>query len=142
MDLNTRIKYERKKLYNKYVTNSAYYRHNKQRIDYVLNKVYNRQLKHFNWNEERVLTRLRAKGIEPKQQVLIPIVQQGGKIQHLYIADLVVGNTIIEVDGPQHDPIKDKERDRLTATLGYDTIRIPTTDLSDETIDNYLIQLY
>ena len=36
----------------------------------------------------------------------------------------------------------DKERDRQTASLGYKTIRIPTSDLSEETIDRYLNELY
>ena len=36
----------------------------------------------------------------------------------------------------------DNIRDQALSNLGYTTIRIPTSDLSTDTIDNYLQQLY
>lgn len=54
-----------------------------------------------------MLKRLFAHNIEPKVQQPIPILSEGGKLEHLYLADIVVDKTIIEVDGPQHDPVKD-----------------------------------
>lgn len=88
--------------------------------------------------------RLLAHGLTPEQQYIIPIQKHGGKLDHIYIADMVVGTTIIEVDGPQHEKNKkwDEERDRLTAGMGFSTIRIPTSDLSPETIDSYLQGLW
>jgi hypothetical protein len=65
-----------------------------------MNKIYKPQIKHYNWNEDKVLKRLFAHNIEPKVQQPIPILSQGGKLEHLYLADIVVGKTIIEVDGP------------------------------------------
>lgn len=131
---------QRKKLYRKFVK-GKYEEWNKSRIDYVLDNVYKKQLKIYNSNEEKVKARLQAKGLEPEQQKIIPIASKGGKLQHLYIADMVVGNTIIEVDGPQHKKKYDDYRDKLTAEEGYSTIRIPTSDLTEETIDEYLQDL-
>lgn len=132
---------QRRRLYKKYAVDGKYAEFNKSRIDFVLDKVYRRQLKIYNSNEEKVKARLEAKGLEPEVQKIIPIASKGGKLQHLYIADMVVGNTIIEVDGPQHRKKYDDRRDKQTGDLGYSTIRIPTSDLSDETIDNYLAEL-
>lgn len=128
-------------LYKKFCT-GPHAKHNQQRIDFVINKIYKRQIKHFNWNEHQVLKRLYAHNIQPKVQQPIPILSQGGKLEHLYLADIVVGDVIIEVDGPQHKPEYDQKRDELTAAQGYKTIRIPTSDLSEETIDQYLNDLY
>lgn len=41
-----------------------------------------------------------------------------------------------------HKLFYDKQRDSQTASQGYKTIRIPTSDLSAETIDKYLNELY
>lgn len=143
-NVNRKIEYERRKLYKDYVYKSPYSKYNKQRIDYILENVYKRQLKIFNKNEQKVIDRLKLHGIAPTQQKLIPIAQSGGKLEHLYIADMIIGSTIIEVDGPQHEKSKewDEERDKLTSELGYSTIRIPTSDLSSESIDEYLQFLY
>lgn len=132
---------QKRKLYRQFVKDSPYAAWNKSRIDYVLNNVYKKQLKIYNSNEEKVISRLKFKNIIPEVQKLIPIQSEGGKLQHLYIADIVVGNTIIEVDGPQHKEKYDSIRDQNTSKLGYKTIRIPTSDLSKETIDNYLQEL-
>lgn len=134
---------QKKILYRKYVK-GKYATFNKQRIDYVIKNVYKKQLQVFNSNEQKVINRLQDRGLEPQTQKIIPIIQAGGKINHLYIADIVVGNTIIEVDGPQHNKNKkwDDTRDKYTLQEGYNTIRIPTSDLSEETIDNYLNELY
>ena len=142
--IRARINIIRRKLYQDYVLNSPYKVYNKKHIDFVLNKVYQRQLKIYNKNEQKVINRLIEHGLEPKTQELIPVLSKGGKLDHLYIADMVVGSTIIEVDGPQHEKQKewDEERDSLTSSLGYTTIRIPTNDLSPDTIDNYLQSLY
>lgn len=128
-------------LYKQFVK-GPHAKHNQQRIDFVINKIYKPQIRRYNWNEDQVLKRLFAHNIEPKVQQPIPILSEGGKLEHLYLADIVVDKTIIEVDGPQHDPVKDQKRDQLTAAQGYKTIRIPTSDLSKETIDNYLQELY
>lgn len=129
------------RLYKQFVK-GPFAKHNQQRIDFVMNKIYKPQIKHYNWNEDQVLKRLFAHNIEPKVQQPIPVLSQGGKLEHLYLADIVVGKTIIEVDGPQHKPEYDQKRDELTAAQGYKTIRIPTSDLSVETIDKYLNELY
>lgn len=139
-----RVNIKRRELYRKYVLNSPFAKQNKYRIDYVLDKVYRKQLKIYNTNEQKVIDRLTTHDIPLESQKLIPILSEGGKLEHLYIADIVVGNTIIEVDGPQHQKTieYDNNRDKLTSELGYTTIRIPTSDLSTDTIDNYLQQLY
>lgn len=138
-----RVNIKRRELYRKYVLNSPFAKQNKYRIDYVLDKVYRKQLKIYNTNEQKVIDRLTAHDIPLESQKLIPILSEGGKLEHLYIADIVVGNTIIEVDGPQHQKTVeyDNNRDKLTSELGYTTIRIPTSDLSIDTIDNYIQQL-
>lgn len=138
-----RVNIKRQELYKKYVLNSPFAKQNKYRIDYVLDKVYRKQLKIYNTNEQKVIDRLTAHDIPLESQKLIPILSEGGKLEHLYIADIVVGNTIIEVDGPQHQKTieYDNNRDELTSELGYTTIRIPTSDLSIDTIDNYIQQL-
>ena len=138
-----RVNIKRQELYKKYVLNSPFAKQNKYRIDYVLDKVYRKQLKIYNSNEQKVIDRLTAHDIPLESQKLIPILSEGGKLEHLYIADIVVGNTIIEVDGPQHQKTieYDNNRDKLTSELGYTTIRIPTSDLSIDTIDNYIQQL-
>lgn len=118
-----------------------YARHNLDRINYVM-KIYRKQTKKLNTNEEKVINRLKEHNIWCETQQPIPILSSGGKLEHLYLADIVVGKTIIEVDGPQHKKAYDRERDELTASLGYKTIRIPTSDLSEETIDSYLRELY
>ena len=136
----TQISKQRSILYRKYV-NGSYAKYNKERIDFVLKRVYKKQISSYNKCEEKVFTRLIKKGLTPQSQKIIPIIKDGGKIDHLYIADFVVGNTIIEVDGPQHKESYDNKRDKLTSDLGYNTIRIPTSDLSDETIDSYINEL-
>lgn len=142
--IHARVNIKRRELYRKYVLNSPFAKQNKRHIDYVLDKVYRKQLKIYNTNEQKVIDRLTAHSIPLESQKLIPILSDGGKLEHLYIADIVVGNTIIEVDGPQHQKTieYDNNRDKLTSELGYTTIRIPTSDLSIDTIDNYLQQLY
>jgi very-short-patch-repair endonuclease len=105
-------------------------------------RIYRKQTRRINTNEAKVINRLQQHGVEYKTQTPIPILSSGGKLEHLYLADIVVGKTIIEVDGPQHKKSYDKERDRQTSSLGYKTIRIPTSDLSEETIDSYLRELY
>lgn len=141
--LQSQINQQKKILYNKYVKgeNANY---NKQRIDWVLQNVYKKQIKTLNRNEEKVLNRLFNHRIYAESQKIIPILQSGGKINHLYVADIVVDKTIIEVDGPQHEKQKewDAVRDIYTKQEGYSVIRIPTTDLSNETIDEYLKELY
>ena len=131
------------KLYRQYVK-GKYSKYNKERIDWVLKNVYKKQISRFNYNENKVITRLYNKGIQAESQKILPVLSEGGKIEHLYIADIVVGTTIIEVDGPQHENTKeyDNIRDQALSNLGYTTIRIPTSDLSTDTIDNYLQQLY
>lgn len=136
----TQIAKQRSILYRKYV-NGSYAKYNKERIDFVLKRVYKKQISSYNKCEEKVFVRLIKKGLTPQSQKIIPIIKDGGKIDHLYIADFVVGNTIIEVDGPQHKESYDNKRDKLTSDLGYNTIRIPTSDLSDETIDSYINEL-
>lgn len=116
-------------------------KHNLDRINYVM-KIYRKQTKKINTNEEKVINRLKEHNIWCETQQPIPILSSGGKLEHLYLADIVVGKTIIEVDGPQHKPKYDQKRDELTAAQGYKTIRIPTSDLSPETIDSYLRELY
>lgn len=132
---------QKRKLYKKF-GKGEYAKHNIERINYVIDKVYKKQLRVYNKNEEKVIQHLKAHNIYPKVQQPIPILSSGGKLEHLYLADIVVGKTIIEVDGPQHKKAYDDKRDELTASLGYKTIRIPTSDLSEETIDNYLKELY
>lgn len=131
---------QRRRLYRKFAT-GKYADFNKSRIDYVFDNVYKKQLKIYNSNEEKVKARLEEMGIEPEVQKIIPIQSKGGKLEHLYIADMVVGDTIIEVDGSQHRKKYDDKRDKQTSDLGYNTIRIPTSDLSAETIDSYLEEL-
>lgn len=133
---------QRKILYRKYVK-GTWAKWNKSRIDYVLSKVYKKQLNANNPCEKKVKKKLQERGFNPIEQKLIPIESKGGKLQHLYIADFVVGQTIIEVDGKQHLKQKswDKVRDVYTSQLGYKTIRIPTTDLKNEIIDSYLDQI-
>ena len=127
-------------LIKKYVT-GPHAKHNLDRINYVM-KIYRQQTRRVNINEEKVIKRLFDHGIKCEVQQPIPILSDGGKLEHLYLADIVVGKTIIEVDGPQHKEEYDQKRDELTATQGYKTIRIPTSDLSAETIDSYLNELY
>lgn len=118
-----------------------YARHNLDRINYVM-KIYRKQTKKINTNEEKVINRLKEYNIQCETQQPIPILSSGGKIEYLYLADIIVDKTIIEVDGPQHKLEYDQKRDELTAAQGYKTIRIPTSDLSEETIDSYLKELY
>ena len=132
---------QKRKLYKKF-GKGEYAKHNIERINYVIDKVYKKQIRIYNTNEEKVIQRLKAHKIYPKVQQPIPILSSGGKLEHLYLADIVVGKTIIEVDGPQHKKEYDQKRDELTAAQGYKTIRIPTSDLSAETIDKYLNELY
>ena len=121
--------------------NGFHAQHNLNRINYVM-RIYRKQTRRINTNEAKVINRLQQYGVEYKTQTPIPILSSGGKLEHLYLADIVVGKTIIEVDGPQHKKSYDKERDRQTSSQGYKTIRIPTSDLSAETIDSYLRELY
>lgn len=121
--------------------NGCHAQYNLNRINYVM-KIYRKQTRRVNTNEAKVINRLQQHGVEYTTQTPIPILSSGGKIEHLYLADIVVGKTIIEVDGPQHKKSYDRERDRQTSSLGYKTIRIPTSDLSEETIDSYLSELY
>lgn len=127
-------------LYKQFVK-GPYAKHNLDRINYVM-KIYRKQTKKINTNEEKVINRLKEHNIWCETQQPIPILSSGGKLEHLYLADIVVGKTIIEVDGPQHKKEYDQKRDELTAAQGYKTIRIPTSDLSAETIDSYLKELY
>ena len=139
--VNSAAAEQKRKLYKKFVK-GPYAKHNMERINYVINKVYKKQIRVYNSNEQKVIARLQAHKIYPKVQQPIPILSSGGKLEHLYLADIVVGKTIIEVDGPQHKKEYDQKRDELTAAQGYKTIRIPTSDLSTETIDKYLNELY
>lgn len=118
--------------------------YNKSRIDYVIDNVYSKQITRSNPWENVVKNWLTSHNIPYKFQEFIPILKKGGKIEHLYLADFVVGNTIIEVDGKQHNKQKEKDklRDQQTEALGYKTIRIPTKDLfQPKLLEKYLKSL-
>ena len=121
---------------------NPYMEHNIDRIDYVVYNVLSEQIKKENPAEMEALQILSNRGINAKYQEPIPILTEGGKLERLYIADIVVGNTIIEIDGSSHDDkerlAKDFYRDELTQKAGYKTKRFSPTEvykLKEESFD-------
>lgn len=131
------VEYE---LINTYVK-GPYSKHNFDRIDYVMN-IYRKQTHKYDYRRQLIADRVRQLFLCVEDYLPIPIVSKDGKLEHLYLGNIVVGKTIIEVESQWDTPSKIKERDKLTAAQGYKTIRIPTSDLSAETIDSYLKELY
>ena len=129
-------------LYKKYCTkDNPYSYHNLDHIDYVVDNVLSRQIMQQNPAELEALQILSNRGIDVKYQEPIPIMSAGGKLEHLYIADIVIGKTIIEIDGSSHDEekqLRDYYRDEQTAKAGYVTKRLHTTEvykLKEESFD-------
>ena len=121
------IKY---KLYKIHCTQDNQYRdENRELIDYVVDNVLSPQLKQQNPAELEALEILKERGIKNvKYQEFIPILSSGGKIEHLYVADIMVNdNTIIEIDGSYHQNTykltRDFNRDQITSQAGYKTKR-------------------
>lgn len=124
-------------LYKKFCQqNNSYREYNRDLIDYVVDNVLSPQLKQKNPAEMEALQILKDKGINNiKYQELIPILDTGGKIEHLYVADIVINDdTIIEIDGSYHQDqyklSKDFNRDQITSKAGYKTKRYLTTEVS------------
>jgi len=99
---NQQVLILKQSLYKQFVINSPFSTYNRKHIDWVLSHVYKKQISNYNPNEEKVISFLSNNNIKCQTQTPIPILSEGGKLQHLYLADITVGNTIIEVDGPQH----------------------------------------
>lgn len=121
-------------LYKKCCTKDNPYRNdNIEHIDYVIYNVLSKQMIQQNPAELEALQILFNRGIYPKYQEPIPILSKGGKLEHLYIADMVIGNTIIEIDGSFHDEerkLKDFYRDEQTTKAGYITKRYKPSEVS------------
>lgn len=148
MTLKQRIEHKKyldrikKSLYKKYCTqDNPYKEENKDRINYVIYNVLSKQMLNKNKAELEALQILSNRGINVKYQEPIPILSKGGKLEHLYIADILIGNTIVEIDGSFHDKerqLRDLYRDELTNKAGYITKRFKTSEVSklkEETFD-------
>lgn len=107
---------------------------NRDRIDYVVDNVLCKQLEYQNSFEIQALQILSNAGISNvKYQEPIPIFGEGGKLEHLYIADILVNDdTIIEIDGSSHTwkNLKDSKRDENTQNAGYITKRFTPKNLN------------
>ena len=81
--------------------------------------------------ELRALDILTGRGFFPEYQAPIPILSEGGKLEHLYLADILIKNTIIEIDGKCHEKNKgsDLYRDKLTKEAGYITKRFSASEI-------------
>ena len=115
----------RKELYDKYYS-GEFAEENKSRIDFVLD-LREKQLALKNKLEKYILDKLAKRFENIQYQVPIPILENGGKLEHIYLADILVNNTnIVEIDGNLHKdrPEYDKNRDRLTTSAGYTTYRM------------------
>lgn len=128
---------EKKKieLYKKYCDNSnPNWEYNRDQIDYIILEVLSRQLSQENPAELEALDILTNRGIQNiKYQEVIPILSEGGKIEHLYIADIMIGNTLIEIDGSFHTGLLQQEKDILRENLlksaGYKIKRYATYEV-------------
>lgn len=135
-DQQKEIERRRKELYRKYCkADNKYQLYNMDKIDYVMSNILAQQLRQKNPAELEALQILKEKGIDVKYQETIPILSEGGKLEHLWLVDLLVNNnTIIEIDGSYHDDpeklMKDSYRDELTSKAGYVTKRYLTTEVS------------
>lgn len=118
----------RKQLYKQYCNpDDKYYSHNADLVDYVISNVLSRQVLQQNPAELEALEILKNRGMDVKYQEPIPILSEGGKLEHLYIADIVIGKTIVEIDGSFHEDMerqaRDIYRDEQTQKAGYVTKR-------------------
>lgn len=124
---------KRKELYNNHCKKDNPYREdNAGLIDYVIYTVLSEQMLNKNGGELEALQILSNRGIDVKYQEPIPIVSQGGKLEHLYIADILYNNVIIEIDGSSHGinrQIRDFYRDEDTKKAGYTTKRFRTSEV-------------
>ena len=125
----------KEELYKQYCQ-GIYSEQNKDRIDFVLN-LRQEQLNNQNALELYVLNRLSKSFDNIQYQVPIPIIKDGGKLDHIYLADMVINNThIVEIDGKMHELQKDYDnnRDKLTKEAGFTTHRLTKFDF--KTINN------
>lgn len=133
------LKAIKESLYKKLCSDdNPYKEENKARIDFVIDKVFNKQILNNNPYELRALDILTGRGFLPDYQAPIPILSEGGKLEHLYLADILINNTIIEIDGKCHNKHSDSYRDKLTKEAGYITKRYSTSEiykLKEETFD-------
>lgn len=125
-------------LFNK---DNPYCDYNKKKSSFVIYNILSNQILQQNSFELKALQILSNRGIDNvKYQELIPILSEGGKLEHLYVADIVIGNTIIEIDGKSHDSKKqeDEERDRQILGAGYITKRFSTSDIDKLRVETFI----
>lgn len=81
---------------------------------------------------------LENKKIPFKFQEIIYIKDEFGIIYNYYIADFVIGNTVIEVDGGYHlkrkQIVKDSLRTKQIEKMGYRVVRIKNEDVNNISI--------
>ena len=129
------INIRRKELQKKYCDpNNKYYIYNMDKIDYLMSNILPQQLRQKNPAELEAYQILKDKGLNVKYQETIPIASEGGKLEYLWLADLVVNdNVIVEIDGSYHDDpekiSRDTFRDEITKKAGYTTKRYLTTEM-------------
>lgn len=91
------------------------------------------QIKRNDYYEKIVANWLTENGVDYEWQEQVLVLGQGGKINHAYVADFVVNNIVIEVDGASHYSKRKKDaiRDSDMRKSGFETIRIETDELDD-----------
>ena len=135
-EVQKEIEKRRKELYRKYCkADNKYQLYNMDKIDYVMSNILAQQLRQKNPAELEATKILKDLGIENvKYQETIPILNSGGKLENLWLADIVVNdNVIVEIDGSYHDDpekiSRDIYRDEITKKAGYVTKRYLTTEM-------------
>lgn len=87
-----------------------------------------------NQSELEAMRILSNRGIFAEYQKLIPILSEGGKLEHLCVADIAIGKTIVEIDGSYHreleQQIRDYYRDENIKNAGYTIKRYSTQELN------------
>ena len=120
-------KYNIKDLYNKYILKNPHWEHNYNIIKtaYQYRQTHRRFPTHA---EQRVIEFLKKHNERFEQQKVIFISNKENKIERFFIADLVIMDTIYEIDGLYHKTKQQKEYDKERTTLlnkvGYKVKRI------------------
>lgn len=126
--------------YIKQYGQGPYAQHNIELIEYS-SKIQIEQMQRDDYYENVVSNWLTRNGVQHERQEMIPVLTEGGQlVQHNYIADIVVGNIVVEIDGSSHKNKRDKDyiRDQNMRKSGYETIRLETDELDDWSLQDTL----
>lgn len=102
---------------------------NQNKINWTMENVIIPQCHTCNTGEQQIYNILLKNKFDFQVQHPIVIADEDKTIRRIFVADFLVDHkVIVEVDGCYHNNEFDKERDELTTSRGFRTLRIPRND--------------